>query len=319
MPRNVTLPDGRVLVIPDDATPDQLAALRNQLASKYADLKTGAGMDAAAVQQSRASLARGVQPNYTMEAATAPKLGLESGLPSPAQDAQTASTMAKGAGIGSLAGGGIAAPLATLRALLGGVTGSWAGGHAGKYLAGESGEGIGKTVGGLAGAGAGAAGMNLMRGGSLWDLLSPQAVSTESEPAFVPMSQSPNADEYAAIRAAQRASLRTQAAGAGVPGSAVQEAGWQPAVTRVPIRPEPSSPLNAPQVPGPDSSGRGNILTPLARRGDPRAAAELTRRGRTVLYVPSDEYADPREVIKFDDSPTQSSLVDLLRSLRRPD
>src|SRR5215472_14534163 len=35
MPRNVTLPDGRTLVIPDDATPDQLAALRTQLRTRY--------------------------------------------------------------------------------------------------------------------------------------------------------------------------------------------------------------------------------------------------------------------------------------------
>src|SRR5215469_16311787 len=44
--------------------------------------------------------------------------------------------------------------------------------------------------------------------------------------------------------------------------------------------------LNATQVPGPDSSGKGNLLSPLARRGDPRAAAELQRRGRTVIYTP---------------------------------
>jgi hypothetical protein len=96
LPRNIQLPDGRILTIPDDATPDQLAALKNQLASKYANLTTGEGMDAAAVQQSRSALARGVQPNYAMLAAEAAKQGLESGLSSPAQDPANASAMQKG-------------------------------------------------------------------------------------------------------------------------------------------------------------------------------------------------------------------------------
>ena len=36
-----------------------------------------------------------------------------------------------------------------------------------------------------------------------------------------------------------------------------------------------------------------SILTPLARRGDPRAARELLRRGRNVLFVPDQtQYMD---------------------------
>lgn len=98
----------------------------------------------------------------------------------------------------------------------------------------------------------------------------------------VPVSQSP--DQY-------RGPQRT---GVGVPGSPQQEAGYQPPVTRVPIRPKPSSPLTPEQVPGPDTAGKGNLLTPAAKRGDPRAAQETMRRGRQVMYVPAEEYPGTR-------------------------
>jgi len=42
------------------------------------------------------------------------------------------------------------------------------------------------------------------------------------------------------------------------------------------------------------------ILTPLARRGDPRAAMELVRRGRKVLFTPdSTEYMDAKTFQKL--------------------
>lgn len=85
-----------------------------------------------------------------------------------------------------------------------------------------------------------------------------------------------------------------QRTGVGVPGSPQQEAGYQPPVTRVPIRPEPSSPLTPEQVPGPDTQGKGNLLTPAAKRGDSRAAQETMRRGRQVMYVPAEEYPGTR-------------------------
>jgi hypothetical protein len=93
-------------------------------------------------------------------------------------------------------------------------------------------------------------------------------------------------------RAVQRALLLRDAkaqAGLGAPiGSPQQEAGWQPSPVQVPIRPQPASPLTPESVSGPDSAGRANILTPLAKKGDPRAAQELLRRGRSVLFVPDD-------------------------------
>lgn len=82
-------------------------------------------------------------------------------------------------------------------------------------------------------------------------------------------------------------------------GSPGQETGYYPAVTKVPIRPEPPYKLTPESVPGPDTAGKGNLLSPLAKRGDPRAAKELMRRGRNVLYVPAEDYPGPRETVKF--------------------
>lgn len=45
-------------------------------------------------------------------------------------------------------------------------------------------------------------------------------------------------------------------------------------------------PVTVQSTPGPDTSGRGNLLTPAAKRGVPGAGEELVRRGRTVLFVP---------------------------------
>jgi hypothetical protein len=62
----------------------------------------------------------------------------------------------------------------------------------------------------------------------------------------------------------------------------------------VPSVSTPDSPLQPEQVPGPDTSGKGNLLTSIAKPGECRAAQELVRRGRGVLYVPSDsgDYMD---------------------------
>ena len=86
----------------------------------------------------------------------------------------------------------------------------------------------------------------------------------------------------------------------GAVGSPTQESGYYPSITKVPIRPEPPYKLTPESVPGPDTAGKGNLLSPLAKAGDPRAAQELMRRGRNVLYVPAEEYPPPRssEVLK---------------------
>lgn len=84
-------------------------------------------------------------------------------------------------------------------------------------------------------------------------------------------------------------------------GSEAQEAGYYPPVTKVPIRPTPDYKLTPESVPGPDTAGKGNLLSPIAKRGDPRAAAELMRRGRNVLYVPAENYPAPRSITKIPD------------------
>lgn len=82
-------------------------------------------------------------------------------------------------------------------------------------------------------------------------------------------------------------------------GSPTQEGGYYPGVTKVPIRPEPPYRLTPESVPGPDTAGKGNLLSPLAKAGDPRAAAELARRGRRVLYVPAEDYPAPRSRVNL--------------------
>jgi hypothetical protein len=84
-----------------------------------------------------------------------------------------------------------------------------------------------------------------------------------------------------------------------VPGSPEQESGYYPSVTKVPIRPTPDYKLTPESVPGPDTAGKGNLLSPLAKKGDPRAAQELLRRGRGVLYVPAESYGPPRSTTTF--------------------
>jgi hypothetical protein len=87
--------------------------------------------------------------------------------------------------------------------------------------------------------------------------------------------------------------------GIGTVGSAAQEAGYEPPVMKIP---EPKGPkvIRAEQVPGPDTAGKGNLLTPAARRGEEGAGAELMGRGRSVLYtVPEYEGTAPKMKMTF--------------------
>lgn len=96
--------------------------------------------------------------------------------------------------------------------------------------------------------------------------------------------------------------MKTKPATIGKVGSEAQEAGYYPPVTKVPIRPEPPYKLTPESVPGPDTAGKGNLLSPLAKAGDPRAAMELKRRGRGVLFVPAEtDYPAPRSITKIPD------------------
>lgn len=96
-----------------------------------------------------------------------------------------------------------------------------------------------------------------------------EATSSEA----VPVSKSP-----ANYRGPQRT-------GIGVPGSPQQEAGYQAPVLKIP-EPKGKQPKVTPeQVPGPDTAGKGNLLTPGAKRGVEGFGDEHVRRGRPVLYT----------------------------------
>lgn len=111
----------------------------------------------------------------------------------------------------------------------------------------------------------------------------------------------PVADEVAqAVRQRRASWIPTKVkTGIGKVGSEAQESGYYPAVTKVPIRPDPPYRLTPESVPGPDTAGKGNLLTPLAKRGDSRAAMEVARRGRPVLFTPAESYAPPRSTTTF--------------------
>lgn len=91
-------------------------------------------------------------------------------------------------------------------------------------------------------------------------------------------------------------------AGLGKPGTAAQEAGYEPPVTRVPFKGGTQPKVTYEQVPGPDTAGKGNLLTPAAKRGEAGAGAELTRRGRVVLHEGQPDVGRPRTVIHFDEN-----------------
>jgi hypothetical protein len=142
--------------------------------------------------------------------------------------------------------------------------------------------GIGAAGGYLAGEGLGTGGYGGYAGGALGYRLGPQLLDSllPRHPNPIPIPSSLGSE-------------------LGAVGSEVKEAGWQPATTKVPIRSEPPYKLTPESVPGPDTAGKGNLLTPLAKTGDPRAAAELMRRGRRVLYVPAESYPEPKSTTRF--------------------
>lgn len=85
-------------------------------------------------------------------------------------------------------------------------------------------------------------------------------------------------------------------------GSVEKEAGYQPPVVKVPFKGGTQPKVTYEQVPGPDTAGKGNLLTPAAKRGEAGAGAELTRRGRVVLHEGQPDVGRPRTVIHFDEN-----------------
>lgn len=201
MPRNVTLPDGRILVIPDNATPDQLAALRNKIGTQYADIRTGAGMGEKAATQAQGDIQRlgGQMKERDVLGRDVPTMSQgeqEAGYSNAfAKEGQRpgsivlsdADVAMLGTGIGgigrSIATKGLkATAVPVARAVLGGAAGAYGGGKAGKYLGGDTGEAIGKTVGGFAGGVLGGAGVKVPTRSSLITSL----LGAEEAPKTVP-------------------------------------------------------------------------------------------------------------------------------------
>jgi hypothetical protein len=207
----------------------------------------------------------------------------------------------------------IVAPVSTAL----GIAGSAGGGYlarkgAQKLGADQDVQDIAEGVGGVAG---GAAGGMLGSGARMAArslLFTPQNRFQATRPlelgvrwlAGVPEDTAEQTLQNSVNRAVQRAALlrdaKTAAGFLPPMGSAAREAGVTPPTVLVPDRPTPSSPLTPESIPGPSTSGKQNLLTPLAKQGDPRAALELMRRGRNVLFVPDQtQYMDAETFQKF--------------------
>lgn len=89
-----------------------------------------------------------------------------------------------------------------------------------------------------------------------------------------------------------------EAEGLGKVGSAAQERGYEPPVLTVP-EPKLAKRMTPEQIPGPDTAGKGNLLTPLARSGEEGAGGELQRRGRKVLFTVPEDVNPPKMKMTF--------------------
>lgn len=309
MPQEITLPDGRILVIPDSTTLDQRAALRNKLGSQYADIKTGSGMEQRAVQQSKGELASrvkstgpGTLTNDVQEEGYRRAYGAEN---KPGKfvmsdmDVATAGLGGMGIGKGIATRGAKAMVRPVARTVLGAAGGSALGGYGGREIGGmfgdkgrETGGQIGATVGGLAGGYAGARGMKVPSGrmGLLESVMgTPEAEPIAKPPSVVGTSTAtpvgnatlppvPATPEPPMTLGARTAAARTAPASTS-------------GVTRVPV---PRSPL-----PG-DPNLMGSVPRPelpeMAGRGVPGAADQQRLLGEPVIYTPPEGYPQPRSV-----------------------
>lgn len=282
------------------------------------DIRTGRGMEQRAQQQATTAVRRPL--DQLQERDTAYSIFTPTGVSGPPGDPEvqrvrnaadnTATTVgamtAIPGAVGSIAERGVmgAAKRAikpVVRGAAESVAGAYGGGKAGGYLFGPGGEKAGKLIGALAG---GAHGF----GSDAAEARAAEEVAAQEQEAGL-SARLKAAEDARQQQLADQGKLETQygqeqadaikrraqLARANVtPGTAAKESGYTPPVTRVPIRPTPPSPLTPEQVPGPDTPGRGNLLTPAARRGDPRAAQELMRRGRSIIYTPAEEYPGTR-------------------------
>jgi hypothetical protein len=319
----VALPDGTYVQIPAGATSDQLNQFRAKLAARFPQRPSEADQAAAiagpTMQQAR-SQAVPAELRQQSRAIQQSMGGPPQFVDVPSDERQAFEQAGqRGYQTGGKAGAAVTlglpsavmAPVSTALGIAGGVGGGYLAKKGAQKLGADQdiqdiSEGVGGVAGGAAGgalgAGTRAAARSLLFNQNRFQPTRPLELGVRwlaGQPESTPEQVMQDSVDRAVRRALLLQGAKAQA-GLGAPvGSPQQEAGWSPAVTRVPIRQEPTSPLTPQSVPGPDTSGKGNILTPLAKRGDPRAAEELTRRGRMVLYTqdPTD-YLDAQ---KFQD------------------
>ena len=275
MPNDYPLPDGRTLVLPDNLSVGDRAFLRQTLgpegyAAMQAHLASRQPLEQAATEQTERQVRLGKAMNRAQRS------------PTPFTNAAA-----------------LYAPISAAKSLIGAEVGGRAGGYVGKQISPESGEDYGKLIGGGIGAIAGSMAPGDLRSRIGAGIRTPSGrVQSPSEialgkafpdpyaPKATPAQPIPPGTNYGQYLENQR--------GVGVPGSAAQEAGYQPPVTKAPFPREGGAPVTVEQVPGPDTAGKGNLLTPAARRGVPGAGEELVRRGRPTLFVPREEYPGTR-------------------------
>jgi len=318
MPNEIQLPDGRILVIPDNTTLDQRAALRNKLGSQYADIKTGSGMEQRAVQQSKGELASrvkstgpGTLTNEKQEEGYRKAYGAENKpgkLVMSDMDVATAGLGGMGIGKGIATRGAKAMVKPVVRTVLGAAGGSALGGYGGREIGGmfgdkgrETGGQIGATVGGLAGGYAGARGMKVPSGkmGLLESVMGTSEAESIAKPSSVvgtstaapvgnatlpPVPATPEAPMTLGTRAATRA-------GTGIAPSS--------GVSRVPVprNPLPGDPNLMGSVPRPE-------LPEMAGRGVPGAADQRRLLGDPIVYAP-ESYPPPRSVTNLSERTPQ--------------
>ena len=302
----VQLPDGSFVQIPGNATPDQLNQFRAKLAARFpqrqSEQQQADALAAPTMQQARSqAVPSELRPQtraLQQSMGGAPQwVDVPSSDKSSFEEAGQRGYQRGGAVASAVTMGipsAVLAPVSTALAVGGGIAGGKLARAGAEKLGADSdvadlAEGAGGFVGGAAG---GALGSGAK--------LAARQLLFNSQNRFVPMrpaelgvrwlSGMPEASEQQVMedsvrRAVLRASLLRDAkadAGLGAPvGSAQQEAGFTPAITKVPIRPEPTSPLTPQSVPGPDTAGKGNCSLHSRSRAIPAlrwnscAAADL--------------------------------------------
>jgi hypothetical protein len=129
-----------------------------------------------------------------------------------------------------------------------------------------------------------------------WEMAVDKIAPDPFKPKAIPAKTVPKGTNYGQYLEEQKVAAKQKTA---TQKAQEKAEGRTPEPIRLPLRETPSiRPLTPESVPGPDTAGKGNLLTPIARQGDVRAGQELMRRGRNVLYVPPEGYPTPGEALQ---------------------